>query len=527
MSTNGGGPDTFEQYRRLVESLPSGTAGSVELVARQLSATAESLLRLTAIPHSFDLSIAQVLMPEAEPELLQRALTDELLPLSFVVGDSDGFVLHDDVRRYLFRTWLETYGRDADRWARFQAASGRLADLYAARAEELVGEAQAVAHRQRIYHLVGADPQRGFEAFQQLCNAERYRYCLESCGALIALMQEYEPILTTASRDWLDYQETKLLLDQHRYAEAKHKLEQMWQRDSVKGDPALYARCLYRSAAAARGEHDAERASEIYAELMGYASAQPAANDLMMRAMQGYGSLLVEMGRADEAQKILNAAKALAEESGNNAALATVWNTIGILHRRLAQPHRALEAFGNALREIELGQEIYRQRQVYNNIGLLYADQAQWPQARDNLEKSGDIARKAGDSDGEATSLSNLVRVYLNLSQISQALTAAERAIKLFQSVHNWNGAAMTSRGLARYYRRADRIPEARAALVRAADMFDRAGLPDRAAETEREIQQLDSPKRRWGCLVIGLAGLGVIVCLLLLVAIFVAAADL
>lgn len=493
-----GGPSAYEEYRRLIGELPVGIAGAVELVARQLSDNAQSLLRLSAIPHGFDAEVAAALMPELAAEE-RAAAAGELDGLSFVVETAEGRVLHDQVRDYLFGQWLEARDGDGERWRQFREASARLAEHFAAKGADAVGEARAVAERQRIFHLLGAEPDRGFAAFERHCRAERYCHRLESCGSLIKLVEEYGEVLEPRLREWLTYHQAKLALDLRHHDEAVALLDSLLDSPSVAEQPALRARCLFRLATALREQREFERARGLFRQLGEYAEAHPEAADQKLRALQGYASLLIEMGRADEAESVMGEVLSLAQAQHDRPALATAWNTMGILHRRLGRPKRALQAFREALAALAEGDEQYRPRQVYNNIGLLYADQADWEPAREMLERSREIAQRAGDMNGEATALSNLGRVYLALGRPGDALAAAESAIQLFQAVHNWFGAGMTCRGMGRYYRRQLRRAEARAALERARAFFLRAGAAERAEEAGQEIEEIDNPRRRWG----------------------------
>ena len=493
-------PSALEEYRKLIAELPKGMAGSVELLARQLSPLAEQLLRLGSIPHVVDLPVARVLLPEVAQEDLEVA-ADELRPLSFVIRSSEGSMLHDDVRAYLFGQWLKAHDDDPEKWGYFKAVNRRLTEYYVECAEETVGEARAVAERQRIFHLTGANRAEGFAAFEKLCRAERYRFRLESCEALIKLLREYEPILSARQRSWLDYYECKLDIDLHHYDTAERLLTVLLERDSVRGDPALHARCLFRLGFCLKQTRNFARARMLFEELLGFAQNTPEAADLELRALQGLGALLIEMKEPEKADEVLGEAVMLAEAGGRHDAIATAWNALGILRRQLGQPKRALEAFETALHHLALGGEAFRPRQVHNNIGLLYADRADWPAACESLEKSCEIAREAGDMNGEATALSNLGRVYLALERPGEAMTAAERAIQLFRGVHNWYGAAMTKRGMARYFRREGRSDEARASFVEAKVLFLRAGVDDKAAEVENEIAKLEGQQGSWSWL--------------------------
>lgn len=521
MMAEANGFDPVEEYRRLLSGLPGGLASSIELLAGQLSDRAERLLRLSAIPHSIDMEVASVLAPDIAPADLEQT-AEELRELSFVIRTSEGAMLHDEVRRYLFGQWLDAYKTDAEKWGLFKTVSARLADYYGSLREKSVGEASDVAERQRIFHLIGADTEQGFAEFQNLCRTERHNLRLGACEALINLVREYAPVLSATQQSWLDYHDAKLLLDMRHYEKAKDAFDRLIDTSDALGDEKLWVRSLYRLAGVLRELREFERARATFLQLLTAVDADESAVDQKIHAMQGYAALLIEMEMAEEAEAILDDSLSLAQRRGDHSALAACWNTMGILHRKFGRPQRALDAFRNALKELELGGETFRTGQVYNNIGLLHADRAEWDEAQLSLEMSLDIARTASDLNGEAKALSNLGRVYLAQGMEGQAVTAAEKSIQIFTDIHNWFGAAATNRGLARYYRREDRIAESRAAFLRAREMFLRANSSKEAEECEAEAERVGTGGKPWGWIKWTFAVIGGLVALILFVSLLV-----
>lgn len=519
------GFDPVEEYRRLLSGLPSGLAGSIELLAGQLPDRAERLLRLSAIPHSIDMEVASVLAPEFAPTDLEETVAD-LRELSFVIRTSEGTVLHDDVRSHLFGQWLDAHNTDAEKWGLFITVSARLADYYGSLREKLVGEALDVAERRRIFHLIGADAEQGFAEFQQLCRAQRHNLRLGACEALIHLAREYAPVLSATQQSWLDYHDAKLSLDMRRYEDAKDAFDRLIDTSTALGDEKLRMRSLFRLAGVLRELREFERSRATFLQLLTAVDASGSAADQKINAMQGYAALLIEMKMAEEAEAIIDDSLSLAQLSGDHSELAACWNTMGILHRKFGRPQRALEAFREALRELELGGETFRTGQAYNNIGLLHADRADWHEAQLSLETSLEIARAAGDANGEAKALSNLVRVYLAQNMPGQAVTAAEKSIQIFTDIHNWFGAAETSRGLAPYYRREGRIEESRAAFLRARELFLRANSSKEANECKAEAERLSGDEKPWGWIKWTFAVIGGFVVLILFVFLLVLLVD-
>lgn len=481
-------PKALAEFQRLLTGLPQGIGGGVELLLRELSPAGAEALRLAAVPHQFDQALLGVLDPGLAPDELPR-LFDELGALSITIRAGADVAIHDEARAYLFSWWLAPERRTA-----FAAVSARLAAHFAGLEADSTGEARTVAGRARIFHLVGADQEAGFAAFEALCNEERLRYRLHACEALIRLMHEYDPALEPAKARRLDFHEAKLLLDLHRYDEAEALLFRL--REAARQDPSLQARTLYRLGRLRQAQRRFDEASSFYAEALDHVRRHPELRDQELRLLQCLATLATERNGFDEAAALLREAIARAEAEENREELAACHNSLGILLRRQAEPDRAVVAFQASLEHLGAGAGEYRAAQVYSNLGLAYADQADWERARQSMETGLEIVRRAGDANGQATALSNLVRVYVCLQRRSDAIAAGDRAIRLFVETRNWYGAAATAEGFARLYRRERRLPEGRAALAQAAEFYRRAGDSGRAAACEEAAGQFGRKRR-------------------------------
>lgn len=480
------GPKALEEFKRLLAALPEGIGGGVELLLQELLPAGAAMLRLAAVPHQFDLDLLRVLDPALPPEEHQRVY-DELADLSIVVDVDDGLAIHDNARAYLLGQWLRP-----ERRRDFAAVSTRLADHFGRLESAATGAAKAAAQRARIFHGIGADPDAGFAAFEELCRTERLHHRLHACEALIRLVHEYDAILSPTQKLRLSFHETKLFLDLRRYDEAEALLLKL-QRESA-GDLPFRARLLFRMGRLRKAQRRFDEAKAAYGEALAIARSHGEARDQERRLVQNLAALYTDMNELEQAAELFRQAIAMAEAAGDQPQLAECHNNLGKLLLRLSEPDRAIESFRRSLSYLATGEEEFRAAQVYSNLGLAYADQANWEQARQSLEASLEIARKAGDTDGQAMALSTLRRVYLGLQRRGEAITAAERAVELFLEAHNWFGAATALESFASLYRREHRLPEARAALIQAAAYFRRAGDEARAARCKEAAER---PERR------------------------------
>lgn len=499
-------PPALAEFQRLLKDLPQGLGGGIELLLGELSPEGAEALRLAAIPHQFDRALLAVLKPGLSSPALDLVF-DELADLSIVIPSDAGFAIHDEGRAYLFGEWLTPERRDA-----FADISARLAAHFAALETEGAGEIRTIAQRARIFHLIGADQAAGFAAFEALCRQERMEFRLHACEALIRLAHEYDAVLAAPRRLRLRFLEARLLLDLRRYPEAEALLTEL--RDACRDESRLWARVTFRLGRLRQAQRRYDDALSLYTEALAYVRSHDELRDEELRLLQSLAALHAMRDELDEAGALLATAVAKAEALGDRGELAACHNSLGILLRRQSEPDRAIAAFQASLDCFGGGRDGFRAAQVHSNLGLAYADQADWERARESLEHALEISRRADDANGQATALINLMRPYLGLQRRADAIAAGERAIGLFVRIHNWHDAAKTAESFSRLYRRERRLAEARAALVQAADLYRRAGDPARAAGCDELGRRIDRKRRMpwYVTILLVVFGLGIVV---------------
>lgn len=502
--------ETFDDFERLLRDLPKGIGGSIELLLSHLDEGMRLLVRLSAIPHRFNLEILKVLEPklaEAEIEEQCRRLSE----LSIVIGVEGTFMLHDEARGYLFSWWLSQRRAES-----FREVSRRLAEYFQDLAGRQSGIAKVEAELQHIHHLTGANLDAGFQEFGSLCRRERHDFRLANCQALITLMREYDSVLTPQHRAWLDYHEAKLLADRHRWREAQQALESLTAQAS--GLPELDTRVWFRLGLVHAAQSQWTAAVEAFERAEALARQEPDAADQLDRIYDGLAAAHRGMGKLDRAAELYERSIALAEGVGNAAAMASAHNGLGILHRLRGDTWLAVRAFERSLSLLPSEGSRLRQAQLYNNLGLIHADRTEWETSRQYLERSLDLLKTAGDTVGQAATLTNLMRIYMNLDQQDDAVRVCLQAQDLFLQTHEWRGAATASRSLARYYRRKGNIDMARKEFTQAEQLYIRASHPDRAKAMAEERADLDRRSRPWLWVGVVLGGFVVLIILLVLV---------
>ena len=394
-------------FERKVRAMSPGIAGSTEFLLSSLDSDVRYLVRLCAIPHWFNVDLIRVM----DSSFQDVALTDRLrhiTRMSIVTRLDDAFTLHGGARDYLFSWWLTT-----DPKGRFREVSRRLADYFAnLRGTESVGD-EIDTERQSIYHLTGADANKGFDEFASACRRERRGMRLGNCQALIEGMRQYFPILPSSYRLWLDYHHAKLLADRRMWREAQEALERLV--DGSAGLPEISCRSWYRLGLVHGMQNRWSRALEAFARAERLAQENREAADQLNRIYDGVATTYRDMGNSDRAAEWYRRSIALSMELGYSSTAASAYTGLGTVYQGRGQTELALDAFVQSVALLEQSGSRLQLGRGYSNVGLVYADRGDWASSRKFLEMSLEALVEAGDSFGRGTVLLNLMRTYANL----------------------------------------------------------------------------------------------------------------
>ncbi len=209
--------DLIERFRQMVTRLPgSSPGGSVELLLQQMEPISARLLRLCAIPDQFNPAILQALDLSLDAAQAERHYR-EFSNLSIITPGEDGLSMHEDVRRYLFAQWI---GPPTN--AEFTDASARLVGYFEQRAQQVEGAQRETIQVRRMFHLIGADQDRGFAEFERLIHQKLDEFRLNDCRSLIKLVHEYDHILSSEHAERLAKYEENLTT--HRLLQESERL---------------------------------------------------------------------------------------------------------------------------------------------------------------------------------------------------------------------------------------------------------------------------------------------------------------
>jgi tetratricopeptide (TPR) repeat protein len=484
---------SIEQFLAEMNAVAAKPGGETELVLRALEPHAAELLRRAAIPHEFHSELLRVLDPGIDAEEAE-SLTKQFLTLSMVTPTGDTLQIHDTARRALLAQWFEP-----ERMGGFRALSARLAGYYAEREGTVGGLAQIEARRQRVYHLIGADPDQGISALEDVAGGHLAPSERET---LIKLTHEYDTLLTAEQRTHVSYLEARLNADLHRLDDAEKILLQLLRDPAM--DPILRREVMCRLGNVFRDQRMWDSAADMYQQSL--AAARLAGDRASEHELQdAMATLLREAGRLDEAQALLSTLIATAPDPSE---AARHYNSLGTLLIRRGDAMPAIEALEKSRSLLLAAGASFRVAQVANNLGLAYAMLANWKESQVYLEEALRVERNRGDTIAQGKALLNLVPVYAALGQQEKTLKAADEATALFAQLHDWYDAGLAQRSKARLLRRMGRGAEMLHAVGEAISYFRLAGLPDEAEVTKQEVDELQRRLPWFTWVALGVLGL-------------------
>jgi len=172
----------------------------------------------------------------------------------------------------------------------------------------------------------------------------------------------------------------------------------------------------------------------------------------------------------DYAHRALSLAKPLPfKETG--AAAASAFNNIGIIYAQQGNYPKALQNYNLSLKLFrKLGDLPAKalaqagkagEARTIGYIGIIYAQQGNYPKALQNYNRSLKLSRKLGDKAGEARSFNNIGIVYDNQGNYAKALQNYNRSLKLFRKFGDKAGEARTFNNIGIIYWNQGNYPKA------------------------------------------------------------------
>jgi len=337
-------------------------------------------LETCAVLRTFDADTLAFMLQRDEAIELYR----ELRELSFVQTYEGRAGLHDVVRDML-RQQFRHYAPD-----RFAEINRRAADFYTQRLSQRRSGRWEVYLIEKLYHLLAAAPDEGFDFFVKVYREAERVYRLDLCSALLAEVKRAP--LSTDQKRWVEFYEGKLLLLQNEWREAE----------------------------------------KIYERLAGAASA---GSDFRTAALVEWGRAAAQLGQWDVAIDRYQRALAAWRESGEKVGEAQTLLHLANAYRLRGSWEAAQAAVESSLAKWkELGRR-YEIAYALNLLGDVHRVQGHWSEAEDCYRASLVHRREMGDQHGIGQTLRNLGDVYRHLTRWSEAMSCYQESLAIQRRV--------------------------------------------------------------------------------------------
>jgi tetratricopeptide (TPR) repeat protein len=479
--------DLIANFQELINGLSSSESQEADLLLFQLSDDDARLIRLCAIPHTFDTTTLQVLDPALSAAAAAKAI-DEFQHFAAVLHLSNCLALHDVVRQQLFTQWLAP-----DRIEEFAAISRRLVLHFQPRASDNAVERGAKEYS-FVFHLIGADFDEGFKHFRLLYQERREQLRTSDCEVLVRLLREYRPALPARLRAWLSYYEAEIASDARDWPRASSELKGILAQDLT---PDIRSMALLRLGSVLRQSGQLADAQVACTEALDLARVSNGEGAPLHLVQYEIGLIARDQGDVERAQASLSESIRLARIVNDRLDIIAASNSLGTLLSRIS-PHEAIGIFEECLKLLDPARDGVRIAQVLNNLALAHANAGNWEESKSCYLRSLNIKRTAADERGQALTLFNLARVYQSSNEQAEARNALSEAARLFENVRDAMYAARAYRELARSARHAEPATEVLAFVRKALDFYRRTDDDTELRATEREFGRLLVPGRPW-----------------------------
>lgn len=253
-------------------------------------------IRYCAITHWFDVETIGWMKEDEQPS---EQILDELTKYTFVrPHPTHGYTYHENIRNAILSQLQST--EDFGAW--HAKAVAYFEQKLTRASHEEVNEFE----RERVYHLLASDEEKGFALFDSMFReAERF-YRLSECHVLISMAREWKDIFSAEHQLWLDFYDSALDSASGKWHSAEEQLQALWSNPQV-------------------------------------------TSHLRYRVALNMGTLNSRLGKIDEAIQWNKDALEIARENRDNSQIAFALYRLGSNYKRLGDFKTALELEGEGL----------------------------------------------------------------------------------------------------------------------------------------------------------------------------------
>ncbi|HEY9176925.1 MAG TPA: sensor histidine kinase [Flavipsychrobacter sp.] len=164
------------------------------------------------------------------------------------------------------------------------------------------------------------------------------------------------------------------------------------------------------------------------------------------------GAVMRDRGNYEQALTFQLKALDIIEQLQDNDGLASVYNSIGILYKKMRRWDEALEYYLKANQLAKKTSETTRLSLIYNNIGTIYLEKQEWDKVEKYYDSALRYAELSKDRRALATVLSNKADLYRAQLKYDEAIVTLKRCLKYDKLNNDKYGMYMSYFQLARVY---------------------------------------------------------------------------
>ncbi len=142
-----------------------------------------------------------------------------------------------------------------------------------------------------------------------------------------------------------------------------------------------------------------------------------------------------QRGQTEQALELAAQALRLAQEAGDDRALAQAYNLLGILNRSQGDLEKAVRYLEESLAYANRLDDLSARIAAWNNLAMAYAERQELAPAFEVAQKALDLCRKLGDRHREAALLNNLADLSYAAGQSERAMDYLTKAVAIFAEI--------------------------------------------------------------------------------------------
>ncbi|NES20091.1 MAG: tetratricopeptide repeat protein [Symploca sp. SIO3E6] len=212
------------------------------------------------------------------------------------------------------------------------------------------------------------------------------------------------------------------------------------------------------------------------------------------RLFYNTGLVAQELGKYQEAWDYFQQALAIYQRVEDQDEQWIILNQMGVVSRHMGEYQQALDYFQQA-QEMGILFVHFGQGGSLNNIGLVYYELEEYPQALLSYEKALASAQEINDRVGEGVTLNNIGGIYEQQGKYHQALDTYQQALAIVQEVGDQNGEAVVLNNLGVVYDHLGKSQQAADYYQQAATIWSELGVNTPGLSITLNLEPLILPR--------------------------------